>query len=67
MNFKESTIEEAVLTWFGELDYEIGHGSNIAPSEPVAERNSFGDVMLVGRLRESIRNMDPAIPIRLHG
>ena len=50
----ESIVEDATLTWFGELGYAIGHGLHMAPSEPGAERDSFGDVVLVGRLREAM-------------
>ncbi len=39
-----------------------GTGRQIAPGEPAAERDSFGDVVLVGRLREAIRRLNPAIP-----
>ncbi len=49
-----STVEEAVLSWFEELGYGIGHGPEIAPGEPAAERESFSDVVLVGRLSEAI-------------
>ena len=62
MNVNESTIEEAALDWFGELGYAIGHGPHIAPGEPAAERTSFGEVVLMGRLREAIRRLSPAIP-----
>ena len=48
--------------WFGELGYAVGHGPHLAPGEPAAERDSFGDVVLVGRLREAIRRLNPAIP-----
>ena len=58
----ESIVEEAALTWFGELGYAIGHGPHLAPGEPAAERESFGDVVLGGRLREAIRRLNPAIP-----
>ena len=60
--FDESIVEDAALTWFGELGYAIGHGPHLAPGEPAAERDSFGDVVLVGRLREAIRRLNPAIP-----
>jgi len=50
----ESIVEEAALTWFGELGYAIGHGPHLAPGEPAAERESFGDVVLEGRVRMSI-------------
>jgi type I restriction enzyme R subunit len=58
----ESTVEDAALTWFGELGYAVAHGPNLAPGEPAAERESFGDVVLVGRLREAIQRLNPAIP-----
>jgi len=58
----ESIVEDAALGWFGELGYAIGHGPNMAPGEPAAERDAFADVVLVGRLREAIRRLNPAIP-----
>jgi type I restriction enzyme, R subunit len=61
MNLTESIVEDAALTWFGELGYAVGHGPQMAPGEPSAERDSFGDVLLVGRLREALRGLNPAI------
>ena len=58
----ESTVEDAALTWFGELGYAIGHGPHIAPGEPAAERDSFGDVVLIARLHAAIRRLNPSIP-----
>jgi type I restriction enzyme R subunit len=56
----------------GELGYTLGHGAAfaqlrrakpfLAPSEPAAERESFGDVVLVGGLREAIRRLNFSIP-----
>jgi type I restriction enzyme R subunit len=57
----ESLVESAALTWFGELGYAVGHGPHLAPGEPAAERASFGEVVLVGRLREAIRRLCPAV------
>jgi type I restriction enzyme R subunit len=62
MSLNESTVEDATLAWFKELGYAIGHGPHLAPGEPKAERDSFGDVVLVGRLRDAIRRLNPAIP-----
>lgn len=62
MSLNESIVEDAALEWFGELGYAIGHGPHLAPGEPAAERDSFGEVVLVGRLREAIRRLNPAIP-----
>jgi type I restriction enzyme R subunit len=54
----ESTVEEAALEWFGELGYAIGHGPQMAPDEAAAERESFGEVVLEGRLREALRRLN---------
>jgi type I restriction enzyme R subunit len=62
MSLNESHVEEAALSWFRELGYAIGHGPHLAPGEQAAERDSFGDVVLVERLREAIRRFNPAIP-----
>jgi type I restriction enzyme, R subunit len=62
MSLNESIVEDAALEWFGELGYAVGHGPHLAPGEPAAERASFGEVVLVERLREAIRRLNPAIP-----
>ena len=62
MSLNESIVEDAALEWFGELAYAVGHGRHLAPGEPAAERDSFSEVVLVGRLREAIRRLNPAIP-----
>lgn len=62
MTFNESIIEDAALEWFEDLGYAIGHGPHLAPGEPAAERESFGEVVLAGRLREAIRRLNPCIP-----
>ncbi|MBL9143839.1 MAG: hypothetical protein JNM99_09160 [Verrucomicrobiaceae bacterium] len=59
MSLTESIVEDAALTWFGELGYAVGHGPQMAPGEPAAERESFGEVVLVGRLREALRRLKP--------
>ena len=59
MSLNESIVEDAAVTWFGELGYAVGHGPHIARGEPAAERDGFGEV---GRLREAIRRLNPAIP-----
>ena len=62
MSLNESIVEDAALEWFWKLGYAVGHGPHLAPGEPAAERDSFGEVVLVGRLREAIRRLNPAIP-----
>jgi type I restriction enzyme R subunit len=58
----ELTVEQAALSWFAELGFSISSASALAPDGVPAERNSFGDVVLVGRLRDAIARLNPAIP-----
>lgn len=62
MYMTEAEIEEVALSWFRELGYAVVHGPEIAPGEPGAERDSFGDVALVGRLRAAVNRLNPGIP-----
>jgi len=58
----ESTVEDAALSWFKDLRYAVAHAPHLAPGEIAAERKSFSDVVLVGRLRDAIARLNPAIP-----
>ena len=58
----ESHVEEASLEWLKELGWGIEHGPHIAPQEPKAERDSFSEVVLAGRLQDAIRRLNPDIP-----
>ncbi len=58
----EALVEGAALEWFHDLGYSLAHGPYIAPEEPSAERDSFSDVVLVGRLRSAIHRLNPTIP-----
>src|SRR4051812_49115553 len=62
MNLTEATVEVAALEWLADLGYAIVHGPDIAPGEPVAERASYGDVVLVERLRTALARLNPAVP-----
>ena len=60
--FTESTVEDAALDWLHELGYAILHGPELAPGEPAAERETYGDVLLQGRLREALARLNPKVP-----
>ncbi|MCB1674937.1 MAG: type I restriction endonuclease subunit R, partial [Halioglobus sp.] len=62
MSLNESMVEDATLDWFKQLGFAVGHGPQMAPGEPATERDSFGDVVLVARLRDAIQRLNPAIP-----
>jgi len=71
MSLTESIVEDAALTWFGELGYAVGHGPPMAPGAHAGgtltptlsqgERESYGEAVLVERLRESIGGVSSAI------
>jgi type I restriction enzyme R subunit len=61
MSLTESIVEDAALTWFGELGYAVGYRPRLAPGEPAAEQDSFGEAVLVGRGREATRRLCPAV------
>ncbi len=58
----EAQLEAVVLDWFQGLGYAIAHGPDLAPGEPKSERTSFGDVVLLSRLRAAIARLNPGIP-----
>lgn len=58
----ESVVEEAALQWLAELGYATLSGPEIAPEEPAAEREGFDQTVLHGRLRASLRRLNPAVP-----
>ncbi|MHB1307529.1 MAG: hypothetical protein ACYC23_10650 [Limisphaerales bacterium] len=71
MSFNESIVEHAALECFGELGYAVGHGPHLAPGEHAGgtltaalsqgERESYSEVVLVGRFGEAIRRLNPGL------
>jgi type I restriction enzyme R subunit len=63
MTLNEETVELATLDWFAELGYTTTHAPDtIDPETPTAERSEYGQVVLLGRLRESLARINPGIP-----
>jgi len=62
MSITESILEEATLSWLEELGYATLNGPSITPGEPKAERASYNDVVLAGRLRSALARINPDIP-----
>jgi len=63
----ESEVEVAALDWLAELGYTILHGPAIAPGEPGAERQSYQEAILPGRLRAALVRLNPIIPAEAIG
>ena len=58
-SFTESVVEQAALAWLESLKWRIVYGPEIAPGEPAAERDDYGEVVLAGRLREALQRLNP--------
>jgi type I restriction enzyme R subunit len=60
--FTESIIEEAALTWFKELGYDVVFGPTIAPEEQNAERLGWDEIILRERLRAALERINKSLP-----
>ncbi len=58
----ESLIEQAALDWFKELDYQVLHGPCIAPDGVAPERADYGQIVLLRRLHDALRRINPCMP-----
>lgn len=60
--YTESDLENATLEWLEELGFGIVFGPNIAPDGESPERESYKDIVLIGRLRSAVSAINPDIP-----
>ncbi len=58
----EDAVEQGLLETFRELGYEIVFGPDIACDGEHPERDTYGDVVLVERLRTKLTEINPSIP-----
>ncbi len=58
----ESDVEEEALNIFRDLGYGVLYGSEVAPGERNAERSSYQEFILSGRLEQAIHRLNPNIP-----
>jgi type I restriction enzyme R subunit len=61
-SFTESVVEVAALEWLEAKGYAVLAGPDIAPGEPAAERNEYGQVVLEARLRDALARPNPRVP-----
>src|SRR6266508_278916 len=58
----ETDVEEAALEWFQGLGYTVLYGPHVAAGEASAERTSFGETVLPGRLKAAIAKLNRSVP-----
>jgi len=58
----ESEVESAALSWLSAIGWQTLFGPDIAPDMPDAERASYSQVVLEGRLRQALARLNPHFP-----
>ena len=58
----ENIVEEATLAWLEGLDWRVAHGPDIGPDGSNAERFDYSQVVLEGRLRDALSELNPGLP-----
>jgi type I restriction enzyme R subunit len=59
----ENTLtEQPVIGWLKEMGYDYEFGPDLAPGQILGEREDFREVILAGRLKRSIRRLNPELP-----
>ena len=58
----ENDVEQAALDWLQDLGWKIAHGPDIAHDGDAAERASYEEVVLTGRLRDACYRLNPDLP-----
>ncbi|WP_411823657.1 type I restriction endonuclease subunit R [Leptospira sp. 'Mane'] len=61
-NLSESSIEQHAISLLEFQGYQYIYGPDIAPDGANPERTSFEDVLLIHRLRSSVKRINPTIP-----
>lgn len=59
---ENTAVEEPVIEWLKILGYDYEFGPDIAPGGAYQERDSFQEVLLLPRLRRSLRRLNPNLP-----
>src|SRR3989339_795368 len=62
-NLNENSLaEQPVIHWLKEMGYDYEFGPDLAPGQILGEREDFREVVLAGRLKRSIRRLNPDLP-----
>jgi type I restriction enzyme R subunit len=60
--FTESVVEQAALAWLESAGWQVRNGTEIAPGEPAAERDDYGQAVLAQRLHDALARLNLAVP-----
>ncbi|MDH5542045.1 MAG: type I restriction endonuclease [Nitrospinota bacterium] len=63
-SLNENTLELATVDYFRTLGYQYAHGPEIAPDGASPERENYAQVVLLGRLRNTLGRINPGVPTK---
>jgi len=61
-NLDEAQVETVTVEYFRGLGYGYAHGPSIAPDGDAPERADYGQVVLLRRLQDALRRINPVMP-----
>ncbi|KYC67124.1 type I restriction endonuclease subunit R [Heyndrickxia coagulans] len=61
-NFTEDSLEKAVIETLQEMDYEYAFGPDLSVDGPRPERKDYREVILEGRLRDTLYKLNRDLP-----
>ncbi|MEC5271591.1 type I restriction endonuclease subunit R [Caldifermentibacillus hisashii] len=61
-NFTEDLLEKAVIETLQEMDYEYAFGPDLSVGGPRPERKDYREVILAGRLRDTLYKLNQDLP-----
>jgi len=59
---EDAYVEQPALQWLGGLGWEVEHGPDLGPDGSAPERERWGDVVLIDRLRSAVAGLNPELP-----
>jgi type I restriction enzyme, R subunit len=59
---EDAYAERPALEWLAELGWEVGQGPDLGPGGGASERETWRDVVLIGRLRSAVAGLNPELP-----
>ena len=58
----EDQLEQETLQWLTDIGWQHAYGPDMAPDGAAPDRDSYRQVLLVGRLRRAVAALNPGVP-----
>ncbi|MDE2369698.1 MAG: type I restriction endonuclease subunit R [Burkholderiales bacterium] len=59
----EDQLEHEALGWLADVGWQHRYGPDLAPDGAAPERDNYRQVLLIGRLRQAVAALNPAVPL----